>query len=53
MLNPAVRTRKHEVVSCSVYVSNRLNRLKNDFPKKQNACELKPNRFHLARGGTR
>jgi hypothetical protein len=52
-VNPTVRTRKHEVVSCCVAVSNSSDRLKSDFPKKQNACELKLNCFHQVRPGTR
>ena len=49
--DPTVRTRKHEVVPCSVDVSNRPNHFKKDFPKKQNASALKPSCFHLARTG--
>jgi hypothetical protein len=47
VLNPTVRTRKHEVVSCSVAVSNRPNPLKNVLPKKRSAYERKPSCFHL------
>jgi hypothetical protein len=49
--NPAVRTRKSldEVVSWNAAVLIDPNHLKNDLPKKQSACELKPNCFLRAR----
>ena len=42
-----------EMVSCCVAVSHhKFNPLKPAFPKKQSACEPKPNCFHLAQLGT-
>ena len=43
-----------EMVSCRVAVSHhKFNPLKPAFPKKQSACEPKPNCFHLAQFGTK
>ena len=49
VLNPTVRTRKHEVVSRSIAaVSNKPNPLKPALPKKRSACAKKPSCFHPA-----
>ena len=53
LLNPTVRTRKHEVVSCSFAdVLNKPNPLKNALPKKRSAYARKPSCFHLALNAT-
>src|ERR1700751_4765129 len=49
VLNPTVRTRKHEVVSCCIAVSNKPNPLKPALPKKRSACAKKPSCLHPAR----
>ncbi len=42
-----------EMVSFCIAVSKKLNPLRPAFPKKQSACEPKPNCFHLAQLGTK
>ena len=46
--DPTVRTRKHEVVSCCVAVSNKPKPLKPAFPKKRSAYVTRQNYFRLA-----
>jgi len=49
VLNPTVRTRKHEVVSCSIAaISSKPNPLKPALLKKQSAYAKKPSCFHPA-----
>src|SRR5882757_2335987 len=47
--NPTVRTRKHEVVSCSVAAgSNTYSLWKSASPKKPSGCEKKPKSYRPA-----
>jgi len=49
--NPTVRTRKHEVVTCSVAVSRRPLLWNNASPKKPNDYESKPRSYRPAGSG--